>query len=891
MQIVDLNIHRFAEVLGIDEPQPRFAWKLASDTPGDRQTAWRIIVARTLSDVNAGRGPIWDSGQVHDDRQRDLAYTSETPLASVTAHWWRVQVWDAAGAAHWSEAMFFHTAYFHSTHALPLSPNLDIMPDDSLFFRSYFQTEEPHWLGRWIGDADGSGKPYYVRRQVELGESPVRAIAFVTGLGHFDFFVNGEKISNHRLDPGWTEYRETVQFVSFDVTDALAAGPNVLAAHLGNGFYSGDPGGRFFWPLYEDKTYVPYANDLPFLAEVHLTYSDGRREVIGSDRSWKTRRSATLLANVYASEIHDRRLYPHGWNAAGFDDSDWPEAVYLPGPRGKLRYQSQPPIVVIETHEAVAVAEPAPGTVVFDLGQNMSGIFEVFVRGERGATITIRYGETIYPDGRIRMPDPNFGVWEQQAYSTFILEGTGEPESWQPDFSYVGARWVQVEGVSRDPNGSLPWIETVRGHFVSSASASVGRMETDRDDVNRLLHVLTKTFESNLQSLHTDCPQLEKLGWLEVTHLLAPATQYIKDVEDLYSKIVFDMIDSQDSDGLVPTMAPEIRYMTGPFRDSLPWGIAIVVLPRILRDYYDSTGIIEKAYPAMKRYIDYIATREKLGGLIDHGLGDWGIRGAYGDSAFNLETGLYIYGVRLVAQFAAALGKDDDAAYYEGKADRLLEVYNGTLLRRLPSGRFGYVAIDLPGEPRVTAVNQALPLDLGLVPDEHRADVETAFLESTEPGVIVSGEIGLRYLLNQLGELGRNDTVLRMARQKEHPSYMRFLEMGETTLPEFWDDNARSKNHDMMGHILEWFYAHVLGVTSLEAGYKRIGIAPDYDGEFDRIEGAFDSPRGPIEVRMRRADGVFELDVTVPVNATAMLSRPRGLAPIHLESGRHSYVF
>jgi hypothetical protein len=225
----------------------------------------------------------------------------------------------------------------------------------------------------------------------------------VSGLGHHNFSVNGQPASEHLLDPGWTN--RTVQYVAHDLTSKLRVGESVVGAHLGNGFYAGDQGDRFFWPKYEDNTYVRYGNELCFFAELHLFYPDGTHDVIISDDTWRVRKSATTLANIYASETHDRREYPAGWDSPGFLES-WKSAKGLTGPRGFLKYQSQPPVVRDETFESIKTSLPRQGIVCFDLGQNASTMVKVSVEGPAGSEVTIRYAETVYEDGTVKMPDP-----------------------------------------------------------------------------------------------------------------------------------------------------------------------------------------------------------------------------------------------------------------------------------------------------------------------------------------------------------------------------------------------------------------------------------------------------------------------------------------------------
>lgn len=754
------------------------------------------------------------------------------------------------------------------------------MPHSSLIFRTWFENEADRWKAVWIGN--GGDKPIYLRKSLQHTSTKEveRVIVFASGLGHFNLTVNGTPASTHVLDPGWTNYHRTVQFVGYDVTSQWKSEENVIGAHVGNGFYAGDQGDRFFWPMYEDNTYVRYGNELCFFAEIHVHYTDGSHETVISDPSWKVRSSATMLANIYMSEDHDRRLYPVGWDAPGYDDSDWASAKPLTGPRGKLRYQSQPPVVLHNTFNPVRHQILRPGVTMFDLGQNSSIMPRVEITGPAGSEIIIRYSETIDENGAVFMPDPLFKEFEYGVYTKFTLSGTTETESWTPDFSFTSARYIQIEGASLEPNDNLPTIHSVTARHVSSAARHLGYIKTDKDDVNALINACYWSFSSNIFSYHTDCPQIEKFGWLEVASLLAPATQYVRDMEAVYSKILDDIIDTQESNGLVPTMAPEIRYMCGPLHDTITWGCAIAFLPELIKRYYGSTEVFSKIYQPCIRYMEYMKTKERHGGLIEHGLGDWGRDIAFGNHQANIETAVYYRCLRNVAIMAAELGYVEDGKKYTQWADRIYDVYNRHLLVTDNTTRpyAFYTSLDNPGVHDCTMVAQAVALQFGLVPPVHRPDIIKAFLSacSASGNRIEAGEIGLKYLWNTLAEpdVNRPDIVLAMARQEEHPSYMRFLRRGETTLLEFWQDACRSKCHDMLGTIYEWFYEAVLGVKPVGDAYRTWKLRPPVESEFGSVEGEVDCPYGLIRVTFERIGEIVKLGVHVPTSTACTLVLP-----------------
>ncbi|WP_338551328.1 family 78 glycoside hydrolase catalytic domain [Paenibacillus sp. KS-LC4] len=862
MKPVLLKIKNYASPIGIDTSVPIFSWQLqGTDLREELQTHYRVLVAKDESSLDSGVGLVWDSEKIISSNQLHITYKGQ-PLQSVNEYFWKVGVWDSNGLVTWSEVVSFVTGYLEG---------------------------EP-WKAKWIGN--GGCKPFYARHSFELKARVKRAYAFVSGLGHFNFYMNGRKVGNHEMDPGWTNYHRSVQYVGFDVTDNLIPDSNIVGLHVGNGFFAGDSGGRHFYTM--DKGYEPYGSQLMAIAELHIQYEDGSNTIICTDaRGWKVRDSATTLANVYGSENVDARRYPNGWTGASYDDRSWEKAELLFPPAGKLTVQNQPPITVKHIYDTVQIDEPLADVFVFDLGQNMSGMFEIYVSGPAGSKVTIKPGELMREDGTIATP------WDIVTYSEYILAGTGEVEIWKPDFSYYGARWVQIEGCTRDErNQTKPYIHDVKGHFVTSASLSTGVLETDDLRIGKLAAIITKAIESNLQSVHSDCPTIEKLGWIETAGLMGPSIMYVKDVEDLWLKIVKDMIEAQTEEGLVPDIAPEYSRFTEGFRDSIAWGSSIISVPNLLFETYGNVTAIELAYTAMKAYMSYLKSKEVNGGFINHGLGDWGIHPQTGgDYIENVETAIYYDNYRLMVKFAKMLGIHEDVEHYTYEAERIRSLYNELLLRpisdRDPEG-YAYHKITGEFDPDNQVV-QAIPLFLGLVPEDKRMNVETALLHAASSRQLRSGEIGLRFLFGALSDMKRKDIVFDMMMQPEHPSYIRFVEMGETALPEFWTDDARSRNHDMMGHILEWLYKDLLGISSISGAYKEISIAPYRAEHVKQIRGCYHSVRGPICVEFSHCKDVVSLSVQIPPNTTARVQIPLlaadSLVYEHVQSIEHEVIF
>ncbi|ORY10487.1 alpha-L-rhamnosidase N-terminal domain-domain-containing protein [Clohesyomyces aquaticus] len=681
INVTRCGIHAFHEVLGIDTDIIRFFWVFHSEHENARQTAFQVVVALTISALDASDTPghhmVWDSCKVDGDEQRNIVCHPGGGFKSASFHYWRVTIWDQNGNTTSSALNEFFTTYPRSSQLLPqYSMNQTYMPHSSLIFRTW-------------------------------------PIVFASGLGHFNFSCNGKlnSASGHVLDPGWTNYHRTVQFVAYDVSDMLTEGENVIGAHVGTGFYAGDQGSdRFFWPKYEDNTYVRYGNELCFFAEIHLLHEEGSHDCITTGPEWKIRDSATSLANIYSSETKDFRAYPTRWDAPGFIEEDgWRAATPVTGPRGKLKYQSQPPVTLQDIFKPVSRKTIETGVITFNLGQNASTMIKIEFSGPIGSEIIIRFSETVDHYGKVLMLDPLFKQIERGVFCKVTLAGPGV-ETWEPDFCFTSTRYIQVEGVALNADVNLPVVHSLVGRHVSSTARKLGSIEIDKEDVSALIKMCYWSF-------------IEKFGWLEVTHLLAPSTQYIRDMETLYSKILDDIFDAQEPNGLVPTIVLEIRYMCGPFHDTITWG--------------GSTHVFEKMFEPCVRYMEYLRTKERCGGLIGHGLGDWGHDIAFGSNQANIETAVYY------------------RSFYTSRDDLKTKDRN--------------------------MVAQAVALHFELVPAQYIGDYR-----------IEAGEISLKLVWNTLSGIDRPEIVLKMARQEEHPSYMRFIRQGETTLNEFWQDACRS---------------------------------------------------------------------------------------------------
>lgn len=736
-------------------------------------------------------------------------------------------------------------------------------------------------LGNWI--TDGSGHPFYTRKNIMLRGPVQNASAKVCGLGQFVFSVNGHKAGDHELDPGWTDYRKVIEYVTFDVTDLLHEGNNALGAEIGNGWFLMDDAGgySFRFPPFmppNPNPYKPFGKALIFAVALTVTYSDGTEETFHADGSWKTAAHEVLRSNVYGSEIVDASLRQKDYSKPDFDDSAWSPAMVLPDseiPQGRLINQFQPPVRVIHTYEAKYLRE-ADGRSIYDFGQNMSGILSFRVKGHKGDVIRIYPAEK--PDERGGADQMAKGWMLIDTVITYTIGSDDAWETFREQFTYFAGRILAVEKSSPDIQ-----LADIQGHAITSAWKDAGSFSCDDERYNRIYDIIKKAVEANMVSVHTDCPTIERFAWQEPNHLMAPSIFYMKDGKELWNKFLLDMRMGQHTDtdtfrdyegntirpgdGLVPSQCPcyipnvlPVPGM-GSFYDIIPWGSSIILGTRWHYLFYGDRKVLEENYEAGGRYLAHLKRRMTPEGFINHGLGDWGNP----DNELareNIETAFLYADAKTMAEFAEILGKTEDMRTFRAFAEEVKENYNRRLLVQDKEGRWVYRSFEHADEIVITEACEALPLYWGMVPAEKEKDVVGAFRRAlAEKNSFASGEVGLPYIIQTARTYGMNDLIAEFITREEHPSYYAFVMDGLTTLGEYWEPNPRSHCHDMMGHIVEWFYNGIAGICPLKPGFREVLVKPWLPASVNHLECAYRSAAGEIRVKMDRTGEGIDLIV------------------------------
>ncbi|WP_405771660.1 glycoside hydrolase family 78 protein [Streptomyces sp. NBC_00080] len=678
---------------------------------------------------------------------------------------------------------------------------------------------------------------------------------YIAGLGIYDATLNGEPVGDAVLEPANTDYRERVQYATYDVTDRLRAGANTLGVALGNGMSNVVSTADRYRKLYGN------ISDPKLVAQLEVTLADGSVRTVTSGDDWRTTLGPTTSSNWYGGEDYDaRRELPH-WDEPRGDHRSWDRAVTVAAPGttdapAALSARETEPIRVVQTLNGKEVAGAA-GSRVFDLGRNIAGWPEITVSAPAGTEVRVHPAESL-KDGHAFQSISNVGgpLWD--SYTTRDTRSA----TWHPRFSYHGFRYLELRGL---PDGAKV---TVRGRVLRTDNASAGTFTSSDPLINGIHGLIRRAVEGNMMSVLTDCPSREKLGWLEQDQLVFPALAANYDMQAHLRKIVRDMADAQTAEGLIPSTVPEYTSLPGAYRNDSNWGGAFVLVPWQLYTTYGDTDTLRTYYPRMRQYAAFLRT-QVADGILDYGLGDWFTP----DRTFpRAVSGTYGYWrvVDALARISTVLGDNAVAADYRTQADAAARA----LAARYYDAATGTFAGGGQGA-------EALALDMGAYPEGQKDRLLAHFTAAVETAGfhLLLGEISLPAAFRVLSEAGRDDVVQRIATRTTSPSYGYQVAAGNTTLGESWDGGpGQSQNHFMLGAIDSWFTSRIAGIaqTPGSVGYAELLIDPAVEGDLTSASGSYRTPYGLARTDWARTDDRFRLTVEVPAGSTAEIHIPTG---------------
>jgi alpha-L-rhamnosidase len=732
--------------------------------------------------------------------------------------------------------------------------------------------------GEVSGEGDRRLEARWLRREFPVNGKVRRAVAYMSGLGLSEMYLNGKRVGDHVLSPGLTEYSKRVYYVARDVTKLLKPGANAVGVVLGNG--------RFFAP----RGYIPdHTLDFGFpklFFQMRIEYADGSSALVAGDETWKLTTDGPIRANnEYDGEEYDARMEIDGWSEPGFDDSGWSYAGKVGAPAGALVAQMIDPIRVTAAIKPVAVTEPRPGVFIFDMGQNMVGWCRLRVSGPRGTEVRLRHAEALLPDGMLYL-DPMRTAGVTDAYT---LRGR-DIEVYEPRFTYHGFRYVEVTGYP-----GRPGPDAIEGLVVNDDLEVAGDFACSNPLIERILGNVAWGVRGNYRSIPTDCPQRdERQGWLGDRSAESRGETYLFQNAALYAKWIQDMADAQRETGSVPDVCPPYWPI---FNDDVSWPSSTVIIPGNLLDQFGDTGIIERHYPSAKRWMDHMAGYLKDGIIPRDTFGDWCVPPEdlrlinSADPNRNtkkelLATAYFHHDARLMARYARILGKDEDARGFEALAGTLAAAFN----REFWNEENGWY-------DNGSQTSCVLPLAFGMVPEGRRERVFGRLIDkitNESLGHIGTGLVGGQWLMRTLTDNGRADVAYGIAAQKTYPGWGYMIEKGATTIWELWngdlaDPTMNSGNHVMLvGDFVIWLYERLAGIRPdpEQPGFKHIVMRPEPAGDLTFVRATHLSPFGPIASGWKKEAGAFRWSLTIPLNAYATVYVPAEKAEAVTESGR-----
>ena len=833
VKIVGLRCEYAEEPLAIDGDSVRFTWRYESDEPvaSFRQHKVEVRIATDEASLADEESCVATSGRVRGGQMIVLPTDS---LDAESRYCWQGRGYNALGVETMvSPVAWFSTAKLHGKA----------------------------WSAKWITDSyDKNYEPAPMfRKRFRLSGNVERASLYISAAGYYDAAINGSRVSDDWLDPGYTHYDKRNLYQVHDVTSLVHDGDNVITATLGNGFYN-EYTGMAVWQFESAR----WRNRPRMICELHVLYSDGRRQKVVSNSTWRTTTGEVRGNVIYAGDIIDARCAVEGWNDPAMDDSSYPAAVVCEAPSPLLVAQQMPPIRESETCEPVSVRRISDREYVFSFARNMMGVCTLRVRGEKGTRIEMEHGELLRDDGTVEMHNIDFHSHPVGDYSLqrdiFYLRGDGRMESFTPRFHYNGFQYVTV---TADRPIELD-RSSLTAHFLHTDVQSVGDFRSSNELLNSLWQAVRRSYLCNLQGIPTDCPHREKNGWTADAHVSIDIGLANYDGITVYEKWIDDMIDNQREDGSISGIIPSAGWgyddWIGPV-----WDAAMFIIPDALYNYYGDVRAIEKIYPVAERYLEYLAGRENEDGTVTYGLGDWCFYKTQTPSDFT-TTCFYYYDQKLMARFAALTGRD--GSKYEAKAEALRELINTKYL----DSETGIYSIG-----RVTA--QAVPLALGIVPAGMEAKVAARLNDVVvEDGYTCDfGLLGSRYALRMLVKYGYVETAYKLATQTRRPSWGNWIVEGFTTPLETWalreNFSDSSANHVFFGDIAAWMQSDIAGINYDEQkpGFENIIIRPHFPAEMEWAEASYHSVRGVVRSAWHRSRNHIILEVTIPLNTTATI--------------------
>tara|TARA_R110002051_G_scaffold95649_1_gene165594 strand:- start:25781 stop:28531 length:2751 start_codon:yes stop_codon:yes gene_type:complete len=893
IKVYDLKLEYRQNPEGVDVQKPRFFWKLKSDEKGQFQKSYQLLVATSKENLDKNFGNFFNSKKVKSSESIQIVYQGK-PLIAASQYYWKVRVWDKNNIpSSWSETATFSTGLLKKQdwkNAQWISwKNQDEWYNEWWSKKDIesqaLQFQLPSYFGASMTMFERyhfhHNKPYdaapLLRKGFKVDKKVKSAKAYISGLGYYELFINGKKIGNQVLDPGWTDYRKTILYATHDVTDAIKTGNNLAGVMLGRGFY-----GQLaydHWGFYKKSGYVGQPK---LICLIKVTYEDGTEQNVISDLSWKITGGPVVYDGPHMGEIYDARKEIKDWNEPNFDDSLWETVKPSPHPGGEIVSQMCQPIRVTKTFQPIDIQSKGNYGQWIDTGTNSSGWIRLRLKNpKKGQQILIFYGEHKDPTSSGQP-----GRWQQMAY---IAKGEKE-EFAECRFSYKGYRYVQVKGYK-----TTITKDDVEVKFVHSDVPLVGNFESSNKVVNTVHDICRKSLIFNLHSIPTDCPNREKNGWLgdAVTGMEYGMANY--DLAALMTKFTRDIFDTQDEKGGIAAIAPANDYRNG---KSTLWSSAAVHVPWYMYQYYNDTRLFENYWDKMMLWVNYSwqnNNSKDKDGMFSEAYNDWvtpydGIYrggGKPGGNEVIASMNFYLVLKRL-AHIADKLGKKEDKKRLDNQVKR---IYTGIQKWAFNKEKLEYEGLK-PFYEFLPAVN-ILALNYGIVPEKYRDQLEQKVVDNIvkdKEDHLWGGVFTVHSAFEYLPKNGYSDLMHKVVINEEWPSFGWLVKNGATTLPEGYSFES-SDIHHFMGAVDNFFYRHLVGINtdSEKPGFKNIILKPNFIKDLNFAKASYNSIHGEIKAEWRKInENTYEYFGTIPTNCNAKVVLPN--KSISIDSGNFKYV-
>ena len=872
----------------IEVEHPRLSWELTDVTRNQVQTAYQIIVSSSLEKANNKVADVWDSGKIKSNQTNQIDFAGKD-LEKSKVYYWAVKAWDKANkAGTWSQVAKWETGLMG----------------------------KQNWQAKWIGNdltSLGKGKVYhlppapYFRKQVNLKGEIKKARLYVTSLGLYEFYINGKRIGKDYFTPGWTDYDKRVYYQTYDVTTNIKNGANTFGSLISEGWYAGYLG---YSLLVQNPVVKNFYGKVPLLkAQIEVEYTNGKKEVILTDESWKSNHGAMVEADILNGETYDARLEFKDWAKPGFNDSKWKNVqVYPDKMERKIEIYPGDPLQIFTELKPKSITAKKGGKYIFDMGQNFAGNVRLKIKGKAGEKIVLKYGEVLFPNGDLMTENLRMA----RATDTYILKGDPNGETYMPRFTYHGFQYVEVTGFKQKPS-----LDAITGVVLTSMTPEVGSFVTDNKMINQLYHNITWTQRSNYLDIPTDCPQRdERMGWTGDAQVYVKSATFNTDISAFFTKWLVDLNDAQRADDTYPIYAPAPNLrVTDTY--SPGWSEAGIICPYTIYKTYGDKKVIEKFWPNMQAYLQFLETKSKGEYVFKEasfedinpkgGFGDWLSVGKKTPPDM-LATMYYGYVASMMAEMATAIGKTGDAKKYELVFSKIKEAF----LKHYTDadGKFktnavaygngdGYVDgnMGFTGNTQ-TAYANAIYMNMVNPNMLQNAGDRLVGLIKENGGKLSTGFLGVKPLLPALSETGRTDEAYKLLLSTTYPSWGFEVVNGANTIWERWNSYVKGKgfennagmnsfNHYAFGSINEWFFGNAAGIKVNEAGYKTFIIKPEIAKEgISMVKADYHSINGKIVSSWKKVGNKIQLHVEVPVNTSAQVFIPTTNPNLTTEGGK-----